>query len=123
MRDLESGQDLPDEIGETAGSAVSGAHDGEWLFYTRLDENHRPRQVFRHRARYARSDDVLVYEEAGHRASSVGIGATPIGATSCISAHDHETREVRLIDAGDVDAGRVWSRAQGRKPRLFGRSP
>ena len=41
--------------------------DSNAFFYVKLDDNHRPMQVWRHRLGTAQADDVLVYEEAGFR--------------------------------------------------------
>jgi len=97
LRDIAGGLDLADAIPDTAGGAV-WANDGVTLFYTRLDENHRPSKVFAHRLGTAVAEDILIYEEpdAGF---FVGVGKTQSGRFITIDAHDHETSEVRLIDA------------------------
>jgi oligopeptidase B len=105
LRDLQSGADLPDAIPETTGTCVWSA-DNTWLFYTRLDENHRPRQVFRHRIGTAVSDDILVYEEPDS-GFSVSVEDTADRRYIVLHAGDHQTSEVRLIDAQRVDAGPV----------------
>ena len=97
IRDLAAGRDLDDEIGETGGEAVWSA-DGAHLFYVRLDDNHRPSRVFRHRVGTPSSEDVLVYEEAD-AGFFVGLGKTQSGRFVLISIHDHETSEVHLIPA------------------------
>ena len=48
VRDMATGQDLADEIHDTRG-AVVWARDNATMFYVRLDENHRPMSVWRHR--------------------------------------------------------------------------
>ena len=63
VKDLETGSLLGDALEDAQGSLV-WAQDGQTLFYTTLDEEHRPSKVFRHRLGSAQSDDVLVYEEA-----------------------------------------------------------
>ncbi|MFM9785740.1 beta-propeller domain-containing protein, partial [Streptomyces scabiei] len=47
VRDLATGQDLPDAIHDTRGSAVWG-NDSKTIFYVRLDDNQRPLFVHRH---------------------------------------------------------------------------
>jgi oligopeptidase B len=102
VRDWATGEDLPDVLAQTSGSVVWG-HDSTFFFYVRLDDNHRPLQVFRHRLGTAQSDDVLVYEEqdAGwflHIEESDG-------RRFCIVAGgDHDTSEQRLIDLSRPDA-------------------
>lgn len=97
VRDLDTGQDLDDAIFETAGSGVWAA-DSETFFYTRLDENHRPSKVFRHKLGEPADNDVLVYEEADS-GFFVGVSKTQSGAYLLIDCHDHQTSEVYLIDA------------------------
>ena len=62
IRDLESGQNLADSIPDASGS-MAWAADGETLFYTILDENHRPYRVIRHTVGDTVINDAIVYEE------------------------------------------------------------
>ena len=96
VRDLASGQDLPDAIPDTR--AVVWASDSRTLFYVRLDDNHRPLSVWRHVLGTNASDDVLVYEE-NDVGFYVGLGKTQSGRFISIDVHDHQTTEVHLIDA------------------------
>ena len=97
IRDLETGADLPDTLPDAAGPIV-WANDGVQLFYTVLDEHHRPVKVLRHRLGTEAAEDVLVYEEADP-GFFVGIGSTSSQRFIVIDSHDHTTSEVRLIDA------------------------
>ena len=96
IRDLATGRDL-EAIEGTAGSFV-WALDSRTLFYVRLDEDHRPNRVFRHRLGTDPAEDALVYEEPDP-GFFVGLGRTQSRAFITISAHDHETGEVHLIDS------------------------
>src|SRR5262249_41688927 len=60
VRSWSDGQDANDLIEHTDGSVV-WTTDSKAFYYVRLDENHRPLQVFRHRLGTAQADDVLVY--------------------------------------------------------------
>ncbi|MDH3579123.1 MAG: S9 family peptidase, partial [Hyphomicrobiales bacterium] len=88
-------------IPDTAGGFV-WAGDGKTLFYVKLDENHRPREVYRHVIGTSPGDDTLVYEEpdAGFY---VGVSVTQDHRFVLIATHDHQTAEVRLIDADKPD--------------------
>ncbi len=97
LRDLECGSELPGCIVNTSGSMVFAA-DGATLFYTAVDDNHRPSKVFRHRIGTAQEDDVLVYEEAD-AGFFVGVDTTEDYGQIVINSHDHVTSEQRLIDA------------------------
>jgi len=102
IRDLETGKDLPETIIETRGGMVWAA-DHRTLFYVRLDENHRPLMIYRHRLGTAAEADVKVYEEADH-GFYVGLGETQSGRFIVIHAHDHQTSEAHVIDAATPDA-------------------
>ncbi len=102
VRDWDSGADLDDLVEETDGAVVWSA-DCKSFFYVKLDDNHRPMQVWRHRLGTPQADDALVYEEQDsgwfthiHESSS--------GRFCVIAGGDHETSEHRLVDLGDPDA-------------------
>jgi oligopeptidase B len=102
VRDWATRKDLDDVVEETDGGVVWSA-DATAFFYVKLDDNHRPMQVWRHRLGAAQADDVLVYEEQDsgwfthlHESSS--------GRFCVIAGGDHETSEQRLIDLANPDA-------------------
>lgn len=97
IREADTCKDLPDIVDDTSGGGV-WARDNKTLFYVKLDENHRPSRVFRHVMGTSQDEDVLVYEEADS-GFFVGVASTQSGDFILISAHDHQTAEVRLIDA------------------------
>ncbi len=93
----ETGNRCSDVIEDTGGSAV-WSRDATHVFYVRLDDNHRPSKVFRHKMGEPTQDDILVYEEADP-GFFVSVGETQSGDYIIISAHDHETSELYLIEA------------------------
>jgi oligopeptidase B len=102
VRDWDSGRDHDDLVEETDGGVV-WTLDCKSFFYVKLDDNHRPMQVWRHTLGTAQADDILIYEEqdAGwfthlHESTS--------GRFCVIAGGDHETSEQRLIDLADPDA-------------------
>jgi oligopeptidase B len=102
VRDWADGTDHDDLVEETGG-AVVWSKDASSFFYVKLDDNHRPMQVWRHRLGTPQADDVLVYEEPDsgwfthlHESAS--------GRFCVIAGGDHETSEQRLIDLADPDA-------------------
>ncbi len=97
FRDLESGDNLTDEIGN-ASADIEWAEDGRTIFYTVLDDNHRPSKVMRHVLGTSASDDVLVYEEQDP-GYFVALSKTESRRLILIDAHDHETSEVYMIPA------------------------
>ncbi|HHK73640.1 MAG TPA: S9 family peptidase, partial [Rhizobiales bacterium] len=98
--DAQSGETLEADIADTNGDPVWG-RGGASLYYTRLDANHRPSQVFRHEPG-AKRQDRLIYEEADS-GFFAGIGAVQSRKFLAIDAHDHQTSEIRLIDMKDPD--------------------
>lgn len=102
IRDLETGRDLTDEIPDTRGEIV-WANDSQTLLYIRLDANHRPLFVYRHRIGTPVSQDVLVYEEKDI-GFYVGLDKTLSGKFLIVDAHDHQSNEVYLIDADKPDS-------------------
>src|SRR6185437_5853039 len=62
VRDWETGKDFDDLVEDTDGGVVWAA-DCKSFFYVKLDENHRPMQVWRHALGTAQANDVLIYEE------------------------------------------------------------
>ncbi len=102
LRDLETGADLADAIPETTSQSVWSA-DGQWLFYTKLDENHRPRRIFRHRLGTLASEDRLVYDEPDS-GFYVSVGETSDRRYILLQSGDHQTSEVRLVDSAHLDA-------------------
>ncbi len=97
VRDLATGGTLDDEIPDTR-SDIIWARDGQTFFYVKVDDNQRPRDVYRHKIGTAASDDVLVYSESDP-GFFVGMSATQSRKYILIDIHDHETSEVHLIDA------------------------
>jgi oligopeptidase B len=102
VRDWVTGKDHDDLIEETDGAVVWTA-DSKSFYYVKLDKNHRPMQVWRHRLGTTQQDDVLVYEEQDsgwfthlHESTS--------GRFCVIAGGDHETSEQRLIDLANPDA-------------------
>jgi oligopeptidase B len=102
VRDWESGKDFDDIVEDTDGTAV-WSKDCKSFFYVKLDDNHRPTQVWRHRLGTGQADDILIYEEPDtgwfthlHESTS--------GRYCVIAGGDHETSEQRLIDLENPDA-------------------
>ena len=102
VKNLETGEMLPEEIPDTIGRAVWSADDTS-LFYTLVDENWRPWQVRRHVLGQPVDQDAVVYEESDP-GFFVGIGESSSREYVIIGAGDHVTSEVRLIPSADPAA-------------------
>jgi oligopeptidase B len=102
VRDWATGGDLDDLVEETDGGVV-WSKNAKSFFYIKLDDNHRPMQVWQHRLGTKQANDVLIYEEQDtgwfthlHESAS--------GRFCVIAGGDHETSEQRLIDLEHPDA-------------------
>lgn len=105
VRDLVHRNELSDVVPDASG-AVVWTRDARAFYYVRLDRNHRPWRVFRHRLATPVEDDVLVYEET-RPGFFVSISQTLSGRFGDISVNDHETSESRLIDLADPTASPI----------------
>ena len=102
VRNWADGSDLTDLVEETDGSVVWSA-DSKAFFYVKLDDNHRPLQIWRHRLGSAQADDVLIYEEQDS-GWFTHIHESTSGRFGVIAGGDHDTSEQRLIDLANADA-------------------
>lgn len=101
FRNLETGTDFHDNIPGAHG-AMEWANDNQTLYYTVLDDNHRPCAVMRHRMGTEVDADQEIYRETDS-GFFVSIDKTESGKFVLIQAHDHQTSEVHLIDADKPD--------------------
>jgi len=102
VRELARMAELPDTVPETAGDVV-WTRDCSAFYYVRLDAQHRPSSVHRHRLGADVREDIEVYAVAdGGR--FVSLSRLQSGRFAAISVHDHDTSEALLIDLEDADA-------------------
>jgi oligopeptidase B len=102
VRDWATRTDRDDMVEETDGAVVWSA-DSSAFYYAKLDDNHRPLQVWRHRLGTLQADDVLIYEESDS-GWFTHIHESASGRFCVIAGGDHETSEQRLIDLSTPDA-------------------
>lgn len=106
VRQFDTLIDTDDLLNDTGGDGIWDAKS-EGFYYTKLDANHRPNEIFYHRLGTKQSDDRLIYreEDAGY---FVSVGGSTLNDFIFIDIHDHETSEIWIISANDPFA----------KPRL-----
>jgi oligopeptidase B len=102
VRDWATGMDSADLVEETDGGVV-WTLDAKAFFYVKLDDNHRPMQVWRHTLGTAQAEDKLIYEEQDS-GWFTHIHESASGRFCVIAGGDHETSEQQLIDLADYDA-------------------
>ena len=97
--DLKTRQHYPESIPETAYSFAWG-NDGQTVFYTQVDEAHRPYKLFRHQLGSAIDTDVLIYHEPDD-SFYLGVGKTRSEAYLLISLGSKITTEIHYLDANN----------------------
>ncbi len=88
---------LPDKL-ENIQSEFVWAQNNKTVFYTTLDNNHRPDKVFRHHLGNKINQDSMVYQEHDP-GFFVSLDITESNNYIIISAHDHVTSELYTIDS------------------------
>jgi len=91
IRDIEKNKLVTEKIEETSGS-ITFSLDDKYIFYSKLDEHHRPRKIFRHKLGSSVKDDELIFEEKSE-AFTVSIGLGSDEKYFFISTSDHNTSE------------------------------
>ncbi len=91
IRDIKSNELITEKIEETSGG-ITFSLDDKFIYYSKLDEHHRPRKIFRHKLGTSVKDDQLIFEEKSE-AFTVGIGLSSDEKYYFISTSDHNTSE------------------------------
>ena len=91
IRNIKSNKIITKEIAETSGS-ITFSLDDEYIFYSKLDENHRARKIYRHKIGDYDDQDELIFEEKSE-AFTVSIGLSSDEKYYFISTSDHNTSE------------------------------
>ncbi len=91
IRDIKSNELITEKIEETSGS-ITFSLDDKFIYYSKLDEHHRPRKIFRHKLGTSVSEDQLIFEEKSE-AFTVGIGISSDEKYYFIFTSDHNTSE------------------------------
>jgi len=91
IRDIKTGSLVTEKIIDTSGG-ITFSLDDKFVFYSKLDENHRPRKIFRHKIGTSVNNDKLIFEEKSE-AFTVGIGLSSDENYFFITTSDHNTSE------------------------------
>ena len=91
VRDIKTNEIITDKIENTSGSVLFSLDD-KFIFYSKLDENHRPKKIFRHEIGKSVTDDILIFEEKTP-AFTVSIGISADEKYYFINSSDHNTSE------------------------------
>ena len=99
IRDINTKKLVTDKIEETSGG-ITFSLDDQYIFYSKLDKNHRPRKVYRHKLGTKVSEDQLIFEEKSE-AFTVGISLSSDDKYFFISSSDHNTSEQYYFDVNE----------------------
>ena len=91
IRDIKTKKLITKKIEETSGG-ITFSLDDKFIFYSKLDENHRPRKIYRHRLGTEPEHDQLIFEEKSE-AFTVGISLSSDEKYFFITSSDHNTSE------------------------------
>ncbi|MDC0518114.1 prolyl oligopeptidase family serine peptidase [Candidatus Pelagibacter sp.] len=91
IRDIRSNEIITKEITETSGS-ITFSFDDKYIFYSKLDENHRARKIYRHEIGNFKDIDELIFEEKTE-AFTVNISFSSDEKYYFINTSDHNTSE------------------------------
>ena len=128
IKDLETGELLPDAIENVQGSPVWAADDSAF-FYTLLDDQWRPYQIRLHVLGAGESSaendaegaaenvDAIIYEEEDP-GFFAGVSLTSSKAYVVISTSAHTTSEVRLVPAADPHRAPLGRLAEAHRSRI-----
>ena len=99
IRDIETKKIITKEIKETSGS-ITFSLDDKYIFYSKLDANHRARKIFRHKIGNFENEDELIFEEKSE-AFTVGIGLSSDEKYYFINTSDHNTSEQYYFEVSE----------------------
>ncbi len=99
IREIANNKIISKEITDTSGSILFSL-DNKYIFYSKLDKNHRARKIFRHEIGNFKNTDELIFEEKSD-AFTVGIALSSDEKYYFISTSDHNTSEQYFFKADE----------------------
>ncbi len=99
IRDISSSKLVAEKIKDTSGG-ITFSLDDKFIFYSKLDEKHRPRKIFRHKIGTSVIEDTLIFEEKSE-AFTVNIGVSSDEKFFFITTSDHNTSEQYYFPANE----------------------
>jgi len=99
IKDISTNELVTEKIEDTSGSITFSLND-EYFFYSKLDEFHRPRKIFRHKIGSNSKEDELIFEEKSD-AFTVGISLSSDEKYFFITSSDHNTSEQYYFEVNE----------------------
>ncbi len=100
IRDIKSREQVGEKIENTSGG-ITFSLDDKYIFYSKLDDNHRPKEIYRHEIGAPTSKDILIFKEESE-AFTVGIGLSSDEKYFFITSSDHNTSEQYYFKADEI---------------------
>jgi oligopeptidase B len=100
IREINSNKLITEKIEESSGG-ITFSLDDKYIFYSKLDENHRPRKIFRHKLGTKTKEDELIFEEKSE-GFTVGIDLSSDEKYFLITTSDHNTSEQYYFDVNEA---------------------
>ena len=101
IRDINTKKLITEKIEETSGG-ITFSLDDKYIFYSKLDENHRPRKIYRHKLGTSIKEDQLIFEEKSE-AFTVSISLSSDDKYFFISSSDHNTSEQYYFEVSEIN--------------------
>ncbi len=99
IRDIKTNKIISKEISETSGG-ITFSLDDRYIFYSKLDQNHRARKIYRHKIGNFDKEDELIFEEKSD-AFTVSIGISSDEKYYFINTSDHNTSEQYYFNSNE----------------------
>ena len=101
VRDIKTNKIISKEIKETTGGILFSLDD-KYIFYSKLDENHRARKIYRHSIGDFDAEDKLIFEEKSE-AFTVAITCSSDEKYYFINSSDHNSSEQYYFKSDELD--------------------
>ncbi len=101
IRNINTNKLVTEKIEETSGN-ITFSTDDKFIFYSKLDKNHRPRKIFRHKIGSSIKNDKLIFEEKSE-AFTVSITLSSDEKYFFINSSDHNTSEKYFFSVNEKE--------------------
>ena len=101
LRDIKTNKIISKEITETSGG-ITFSLDDKYIFYSKLDENHRARKIYRHKIGDFDAEDKLIFEEKSE-AFTVAITCSSDEKYYFINTSDHNSSEQYYFKSDELN--------------------
>ena len=99
IRDIKTNKIISKEISETSGG-ITFSLDDKYIFYSKLDENHRARKIYRHKIGNFNGEDELIFVEKSE-AFTASIGISSDEKFYFINTSNHNTSEQYYFNSNE----------------------